>query len=180
MAIPDRLKPLRPTPKKRALMKALLSEILEKVCDNQEQESPEIDALIQQWNSHCVNPFEFHEFRDMYSYTDAQNFIRTAFHQEKYVADLSFDEACALLQFIRKCEGKESDIHYALSLLETNFPQANASDLIFWPNHWFGDEALVQVELSTEQIIGYLMQQSSRPLPDAPPISLPHALPPRT
>lgn len=57
MPIPDRMKPLRPTPKKCALMKALLSDILDKTWDNQERESPEISALIQQWSSHANRRF---------------------------------------------------------------------------------------------------------------------------
>ncbi|WP_426196045.1 hypothetical protein [Pseudomonas sp. NFXW11] len=158
-------------------MKALLTEILGKIWDNQERESPEISALIEQWNSHASRPFEFHEFRAMHSHTDAQNFIRTAFHQEKYIDDLSFVEACALTDFICQCEGTESDVDYALSLLETNFPEANASDLIFWSNEWFDDPDMLHAEISTAEIVGYLMAKSSRPLADAPPITLPYAIP---
>ncbi|WP_339069921.1 hypothetical protein WIN67_19735 [Pseudomonas idahonensis] len=177
MAMPERLKPTPATPKIRALMKDLLKQILDRIWDNQERESPEISALIQQWNSHAGRPFEFHEFRDMHSHTSAENFLRTAFHQKRYVDDLSFDEACAVADFICQCEGTESDTDYALGLLETNFPEANASDLIFWPNAWFDDEDLLHIELSSAQIIGYLMAKSSRPLQDAPPITLPYAIP---
>ncbi|NBF04278.1 hypothetical protein GV819_18505 [Pseudomonas sp. Fl5BN2] len=177
MAMPERLKPTPPTPKIRALMKALLKQILDTIWDNQERESPAISALIQQWNCHAGRPFEFHEFRDMHSHTSAANFLRTAFHREKYVEDLSFEEACALTDFICKCEGTESDVDYALSLLETNFPEANASDLIFWPNEWFGDPDMLHVEISSPEIVAYLMAKSSRPLADAPLITLPYALP---
>ncbi|WP_256667532.1 MULTISPECIES: hypothetical protein [unclassified Pseudomonas] len=89
----------------------------------------------------------------MHSHTDAQNFIRTAFHQEKYVDDLSFEAACALTEFICKCEGTESDVGYALGLLETNFADANASDLIFWPEEWFGDPDMLHVDMSTAEIV---------------------------
>ncbi|MBW8354077.1 MULTISPECIES: hypothetical protein [Pseudomonas] len=177
MAMPERLKPTPPMPKTNALMKDLLEQILDRIWDNQGRESPEINALIQQWNSHAGRPFEFHEFLVMHSHTSAENFLRTAFHQKRYVDDLSFDEACAVADFICQCEGTESDTDYALGLLETNFPEANASDLIFWPNAWFDDEDLLHIELSSAQIIGYLMAKSSRPLQDAPPITLPYAIP---
>ena len=177
MAMPERLKPTPPTPKTNALMKDLLEQILDRIWDNQGRESPEISALIQQWNSHAGRPFEFHEFLVMHSHTSAENFLRTAFHQERYVDGLSFDEACALAGFICQCEGTESDMDYALSLLETNFPEANASDLIFWPNEWFGEPDMLQVDMTAPQIIGYLMGKSSRQLPDAPPIDLPYPMP---
>lgn len=176
MAMPDRLRPIPATPKIRALMKDLLKQILDRIWDNQERENADIGALIQQWNGYASRAFEFHEFRDMHSHTSEANFLRTAFHQEKYVDDLSFEEACALADFICQCAGTESDTDYALGLLETNFPEANASDLIFWPNEWFGDEGMLHIELSSAQIVGYLMLASSRQLPDAPPIDLPYAI----
>jgi len=36
---------------------------------------------------------------------------------------------------------------------------------------------MLHVELSSAQIIGYLMAKSVRPLQDAPPIALPYAIP---
>lgn len=176
MTMPERLKPTPPTPKIRALMKDLLKQILDRIWDNQGRENPEISALIEQWNSHAGRPFEFHEFLVMHSHTSEANFLRTAFHQQRYVDDLSFAEACALADFICRGEGSESDVDYVLNLLETNFPEANASDLIFWPNEWFGEPDMLHVDMSSAQIIGYLMAKSARQLPDAPPIDLPYPL----
>lgn len=35
---------------------------------------------------------------------------------------------------------------------------------------------MLHIELSSAQIVGYLMVKSSRQLPDAPPIDLPYAI----
>jgi hypothetical protein len=74
-------------------------------------------------------------------------------------------------------EGEESDVDYALGLQEKNFPNANASDLIYWPNEWFQDEGMLHVELSPEEFVGYLMEKSGRFFTDAPCIQLTHKIP---
>lgn len=57
----------------------------------------------------------------MHSNTDAQNFIRTAFSREEYVHDLTFEEVSNLVN-LSVSEKSESDVDYALRLLEINFP----------------------------------------------------------
>ncbi|OOW00346.1 hypothetical protein [Pseudomonas sp. MF4836] len=177
MAIPDRLQPLRPNPQQRATMNTLLEALEHLIDQSRYEDDPEIIALIEQWNSLASRPFEFYEFRDFHSYTDADDFIRSAFHQEKYVADLSFDEACALADFVCTSGGDDSDVNYALQLLETNFANANASDLIFWPDDWFKDPELSQLEMTSQEIVGYLMEKSGRRLADAPVMALPLTVP---
>lgn len=177
MAIPDRLQPLRPNPQQRATMNTLLDALEHLIDQSRYEDDPEIIALIEQWNSLASRPFEFYEFRDFHSYTDADDFIRSAFHQEKYVADLSFDEAHALAVFVCTSGGDDSDVNYALQLLETNFDNANASDLIFWTDDWFNQPATSQIELTPLEVVGYLMAKSGRHLSDAPHIELVHAMP---
>jgi hypothetical protein len=41
-------------------------------------------------------------------------------------------------------------------VLEKNF-DANPSDLIYWPNEWFQDKDMLHVDLTPEEIAGYLM-----------------------
>lgn len=177
MTIPDRLRPENPDKKQHSFMADLLRTTLEKIYENKDIENNEISDLISLWNGHSARAFEFHEFRDFYAYTDEENFIRSAFHKENYVHDLSFDEAISLISFICNAEGEESDHDYALDLLETNFPNANASGLIYWPNEWFQDEEMLHLELSPEEFVGYLMEKSGRFLIDAPCIQLTHKIP---
>jgi hypothetical protein len=177
MALPERLQPLRPNKQQRLTMNALLETLDNLIEQNRDEQDAEIIALIEQWNSLASRPYEFHEFRDFHSYTSADDFIRSAFHQDKYVQDLRFDEACALADFVCTSGGDDSDVNYALQLLESNFANANASDLIFWPDDWFNDPTLSHVELTPQDIVGYLMEKSARRLADAPPITLRYAMP---
>jgi hypothetical protein len=52
-------------------------------------------------------------------------------------------------------------------VLEKNF-DANPSDLIYWPDEWFQDKDMLHVDLTPEEIAGYLMAKSGRRLSDAP------------
>lgn len=61
-------------------------------------------------------------------------------------------------------------------LLEKNF-HGNPSDLIFWPDEWFQDPDMLDVELSVEEIACYLMVRSGRQLVDAPEIDLKYQIP---
>lgn len=177
MPLPDRLKPVHPTATLRSLMKDLVRKIVEKIDECKEEEDPEIIELITQWNSHSTRAFEFHEFRDFYSYTDEKSFIKTAFHKPAYVPDLSLTEVLALIDYVCGAEGDDADQNYALNLLEENFPNANVSDLIYWPNEWFQDETMLHVELSSEEIAAYLMKRSGRSWADAPDVQLAYPIP---
>lgn len=92
------------------------------------------------------------------------------------MADLSWDELIQIIQFVCQAEGKESEQSYALGLLEKNF-DANPSDLIYWPNEWFQDKDMLHVDLTSEEIAGYLMAKSGRRLSDAPHIELKYPIP---
>ena len=92
------------------------------------------------------------------------------------MADLSWDELVQIIQFVCQAEGKESEQSYAPGLLEKNF-DANPSDLIYWPNEWFQDKDMLHVDLTPEEIAGYLMAKSGRRLSDAPQIELKYPIP---
>lgn len=48
----------------------------------------------------------------------------------------------------------------------------------YWPNEWFQHEDMLQVDLTPEEIAGYLMAKSGRLLSNAPQIDLRYPLPP--
>ncbi len=75
------------------------------------------------------------------------------------MADLT-DELIQIIQFVCQAEGKESEQSYALGVLEKNF-DANPSDLIYWPDEWFQDKDMLHVDLTPEEIAGYLMAKSA-------------------
>ncbi|PHM66170.1 hypothetical protein Xsto_01395 [Xenorhabdus stockiae] len=176
MTIPQRLKPYHPNKEEFTKMDALLLQIEDAIFDHNDENDPDTKHLIAQWNKIANREFEFHEFRDLHSYTDNVSFIYSAFYQIKYIEDLSFDEAIRLVNAISESSESESDGYYLVNLLEKNFPDSNISDLIFWPDDWFQDEEF-EDELTSAEILGYAMARSGRYLPDSPEIELKHPIP---
>ncbi|EIV7689842.1 hypothetical protein MA092_003971 [Salmonella enterica] len=105
------------------------------------------------------------------------HFVKTALYQAKYQADLSFHEAKQIIEFISTTEGNEALQGYALSLIELNFSEPCVSDLFYYPEYWFKNDSMSDVNLTYDEILGYLMKKSGRWLPDAPEIDLPYPLP---
>lgn len=99
-----------------------------------------------------------------------------AFNLEKFYADFTWDELVQTLRWVSDAKSKESEQNFALALLEKNF-DGNPSDLIFWPDEWFQDPDMFHVDLTTEEIAGYLMARSGRYLADAPEIELKYPIP---
>lgn len=176
MPLPERLKPAKVSRQKIKELSELLTNILYMIDGGATEKDEELKTMMAEWNSQVLTPAEFSSFRDYSSWTSAEEFTRLAFTQEKYVEDLTWNELVEVINFICKAEGKESEQQYALSLLKANF-DANPSDLIYWPNEWFKDEEMFHVDLTAEEIAGYLMTKSGRHLPDAPDIELKYPLP---
>ena len=176
MPLPERLQPAKVDRQKLKQLADMAEEILAQIDNGAKEEDAGLKMLINDWNSQVINPYAFSDFRDFSSWTSAKDFTRMAFNQEKYVADLSWDELIQIIQFVCQAEGKESEQSYALGLLEKNF-DANPSDLIYWPNEWFQDKDMLHVDLTPEEIAGYLMAKSGRRLSDAPHIELKYPIP---
>lgn len=177
MPLPERFKPAKINRQKLKELADGAEEILSQINHGAKEEDTGLKMLIDDWNSQVINPYAFSDFRDFSSWTSAKDFTRIAFNQEKYVADLTWDELVQIISFVCNAEGKESEQSYALGLLAKNF-DANPSDLIYWPDEWFQDEDMLQVDFTPEEIAGYLMAKSGRLLSDAPQIDLRYPLPP--
>lgn len=103
------------------------------------------------------------------------------------IKDLTYHEAAAVLESVSNVELSESATSYFLEWLETQFPEANMSDLIYWPDEWFDDASQIrnsdgsfkpEADLSTDQILAYAMAKSNRLLPEAPRnVTLPFPMP---
>ncbi len=98
-----------------------------------------------------------------------------------------YSEARDVLDAVMKAAMPESEICYYLGWLESQFPGSHMSDLIHWPDVWFGDASLFRdsagafkpgCELSNDQILAYAMAKSGRQLSGAPnDVTLPFPMP---
>ena len=148
----------------------------------------DVGELLEEWHRHATRDCEPHEFTSYWKSQDQEEFVREVLYPRPvFVADLNYAEARAVLESVVRVELKEAETVYFLKWLEAQFPNCNISDLIYWPDEWFGDHSLFrepngafkpEAELSLDQILGYAMKRSARELPGTPTdIVLPFPLP---
>ncbi|HBT0402009.1 TPA: hypothetical protein MA053_005317, partial [Klebsiella pneumoniae] len=100
MPLPERMKPAKISRQKLKELADMAKEILSQIDNGAGEDDEGLKAMINDWNRQVVNPYEFSDFRDFSSWTDAKNFTRMAFNQEKYVADLTWDELVQIISFV--------------------------------------------------------------------------------
>ncbi|EKM5063873.1 hypothetical protein PUZ93_000862 [Cronobacter turicensis] len=176
MPLPERMRPTNVSNKTINALSKKAEMILAKIDEGADQDDPMVLNMMAEWNKQVACPCTFSDFRDFSSWTSASNFTRMAFNLSKFYPDFTWAELIQTITFICECEGKESEQDFAISLLESNF-DGNPSDLIFWPDSWFQDPEMSEVDLSAEEIAGYLMARSGRHLADAPEIVLRYSVP---
>ena len=66
---------------------------------------------------------------------------------------LSRDELINLVRKIMKCEGSEHEIDEMMNLLESNVPDPQVSDLIFWSDIEYSPEEIIDKAMSYKPII---------------------------
>lgn len=161
------------------------------LCDEIETEleaGETAEGLLQRWHSHAQRRCEPHEFRTYWKAISKDTFVREALNPEpSFDVDAVYSEALAVLEAITTVAVPESEHSYWVGWLEAQFPGSNMSDLIYWPDEWFGDPALFRTangafkpesELSNEQILAYAMAKSGRRLPGAPTdVAMPFPVP---
>ena len=175
MPLPERMRPVKVSRKIKELSQKA-TQILARIDKGAKEEDSALRSMIDEWNSQVVSPRTFSDFRDFSSWTNAVEFTRIAFTRAQWYADFTWDELIQTIRTVCDPKCKESEQDHALSLLEKNF-DGNPSDLIFWPNEWFQNPDMLHVELTTEEIAGYLVARSSRYLDDAPKMELKYSIP---
>ncbi|WBL72824.1 hypothetical protein [Serratia liquefaciens] len=176
MPLPERMRPTKVSNKKIKELVIEVEQILSKIDEGVSEDDAVLNTMMAEWNNQVTCPYEFSDFRDFSSWTSAKEFTHMAFNLERFYEDFTWDELVQTITCVCDVKAKESEQNFALSLLEENF-HGNPSDLIFWPNHWFQNPDMLHVELTFEEIAGYLMARSGRKLADAPEIKLKYPIP---
>jgi hypothetical protein len=184
MPIPSRF---RLTPASKALVREMcrLCTEIEHALETGDDPSELLDA----WHQHSARKYEPVEFTTYWKAIDQEEFVREALNPApRFVDDLQYAEAAAVVDTFVSGELPDSVHGYIHEWLDVQFPHANMSDLIHWPDEWFDDPTPIrdpksgafrpEAELSTDQILGYAMAKSGRRLPGSPTdVVLPFPLP---
>ncbi len=170
MPVPSRLRFVKPTKRDVDEMVALCHQIEQAAID----EAPELDALLARWNARAARAYAPAEFRTYAGAISTKHFVKNALaHAPARAPDLTYAEARDVFAAVAAGELPPAEHDYFLDWLEENFPGANVSDLIYWPNAWFSDESMLSVELDADQLLHYAMSRSGRVLDGAPAVPLP-------
>lgn len=138
------------------------------------------DEMLERWNARAGRTFEPTEFTTYYGSMETEEFVKGALlPRPRFADDLRYEELKAVVEAFGVAGfSDEAESAWFLDWLEVNLPGSNISDLMFWPNVWFGDDSLFldenrcfrpEAELTVDQILRFAMLKSGRLLPDAPP-----------
>lgn len=178
MPIPERLRPAPPTAEELAAY----TELCRRIENRRYADEDELAELLARWNRRAGREYDAAEFRTYYGAMEIGEFVTgMLLGVPQLVPDLRYSELRDVLEAVVAVALPQPEDGYFLNWLEAQLPGSDISDLIYWPNEWFGDESLLHVELTPDQILAYAMARSGRRLPGAPEnVTLPHPIPPRT
>ena len=138
-----------------------------------------VGALLARWNQRANRVFAPHEFTQYAGAMGTRDFVLMALTPKpQHVADLTFAEAVAVFDAVATGALESWELGFFKDWLELQFPDTNVSDLIFWPDSWFGVDAALQFPFTAQHFATAAMRRSGRQLPGAQPVDLPFPVPP--
>jgi hypothetical protein len=142
--------------------------------------SDDVTELMDRWNRRASRRFEPHEFTTYAGAVSTEHFVEEALlPAPPYLQDITFDEMRSVLEAVVEVTVPGPQHSYFLGLLEENLPGSGISDLIYWPNVWFKDEALLHADLTADQTLMYAVLRCGRKLAGTPTdVTLPYPMPP--
>lgn len=172
MPIPERLRPPTPTEQEMRAYMELCNRI-------ENARASDVEPLLARWHERARRTYTHAEFKSYYGAVDIETFVgEMLLGLPEFVPDLTHAEALEVLRSVTAVELPEDVNSYFLEWLEVNLPNSNITNLIYWPNHWFGDESMLHAEFTPEQFLAYAMARSRRQLPGAPTdVPMPYPMP---
>lgn len=175
MPIPQRLRPSMPSVEEMHEY----TELCRRIENGRYADTDELDDLLRHWNRRAGTAYVVEDFRAYYGSMEIDEFVgRMLMGTPQLVPDLTYAELRDVLDEQVSVSLSEPEQHYYLDWLDANLPGANVSDLIYWPNEWFKNESLLQVEFTPDQILAYVMAKSGRSVTGAPAgVPMPYPIP---
>jgi len=130
---------------------ARLTKLSEQIdCGHPEQTREQLAAF----NQEAMTELEFIDFQGIYGGQDHDTWVRKVLAKPnlRRVADITKHELIELARRVMEGDDADHAIEFWLNMLEINIPNERVSDLIFWPDEYFGDVNYSQ-SLSPEQVV---------------------------
>lgn len=168
MAIPERWRPTWPSDAEL--------ERFSDLCDQIERRDDGWEDDLATWNRRASREHQEVEFRTYYGSTDKVTFVTKALLPSPALDPaVTFGELVEVVRAVSELGDEDGELDEAeqdhlLEALDVNLPGAGVSDLIYWPNHWFGDRSANPNEyaLTHEQVVRYALLRSGRVVPGCP------------
>lgn len=93
--------------------------------------------------------------------------------EPRAINDLKYEEFVEMIDVISDPDTDEETGSFYEGCIERTLPGANVADLILWPNDWFQDEAMAEVDLSPEDIANYILAWTEKSLRGSENVTLP-------
>lgn len=87
--------------------------------------------------------------------------------------DLTFLECIDHIEDIMSVDIDDDQQETLTKQVESSLPGSNVNDLMWFPDSWFNDAEMAEVDLSSREIVEYLMVFTGKRLVGAEQISLP-------
>jgi hypothetical protein len=106
------------------------------------------------FNREAMTDLAFIDFQGIYGGQDHETWVRKvlAAPYEQRLTDITRAELIEMTRRVMKSDGSEHAVDFWLSMLELNLPNDRVSDLIFWPDEYFGEGSHSR-ELSPEEVV---------------------------
>jgi hypothetical protein len=133
------------------------------------KEGAAVEPLLAEWNAKANHEYRQADFTTYYGAVSKEEFVRQALSpRPQWIEDLTFDEGIEAVTALMSGDLPETPTSHVLGVLDVNLPESNLSDLLYWPNEWFGDEEMLDVDLTPAQVLEYAMTRAGRRLRGSP------------
>jgi hypothetical protein len=137
-----------------------LTELAEKL-DGCNSVSEDCESLRLEFNVLANSDLQIEDFH-FSGGTDAITFVKKVLTPKpQKTEDISYDEMLELITRICNADGTEYEIEYWLEFLEVQIENNRLSDLIYYPNHYFGDN-LDRNEMSAKEILDEALKTKNK------------------
>ena len=145
---------LRPQLMPPALDEAKVARLAELAASIDGARPGEWEDWLEEFNREAGTDLAFLEFQGIAGGMEHETFVRQVLCEPaaRKIPDITYEELLELVTRVSGAAGAEHELHFWLRLLEANLPDPRLSDLIFWPDEYFGDGGSSR-ELSPKEIL---------------------------
>ena len=145
---------LRPQPMPPLLDEALVARLAVLAAEIDCGDPLETREQLATFNREAMTSYEFIDFQGIYGGQEHITWVRSVLstpHQQR-VVDITRSELIEIARRVLESDGPQHVIEFWLDMLAINIPDERISDLIFWPDDYFGRKTDRQT-FTPEQLI---------------------------